>query len=109
MNSMDRILELTAAVEQQIAGGDWLAASETDAERRRLLAAMLAGDEAGRLTESDRECLSDILRRTNAAAAEVRALKRDLLASSSGLRTGPRAMRSYRQNVEPDALTLLRD
>lgn len=109
MNAMDRILELTDAVERQIETGDWLSARETDAERRRLLVAMLEANDLGRLASDEQQCLREILQRTDAAIAEVGQLKGELAAASRRLRTAPRALRSYRQNTGPDARTLLRE
>lgn len=109
MNAMDRILELTDEVEQQIGSGDWLSASETDAERRRLLSALLDADGIGRLDPQDRQSLREILRRTNDTMAEVVQLKRDLLKTSRRFQSAPKALHSYRENVQADTLAQLRD
>ena len=109
MNAMDRILELTDAVEQQIESGDWLSASETDAERRRLLGAMLEADGIGRLDKRDQQSLREILQRTNETLSEVAELKKELLAASRQLQSAPRALHSYRENLQADTLAQLRD
>lgn len=109
MNAMDRILELTTEVEQQIGRGDWLAAAETDAERRSLLVTLLERQDPGRLAPHEQQSLREVLQRTNDAAAGIGAMKRELLATSDQLRTAPRALRSYRQNRKQDPLAQLRD
>lgn len=109
MNAMDRILALTDEIEQQIDRGDWLSASETDVERRRLLVALLEANDIGRLSEHEQRCLKDILQRTNRAAAEVGQFKSDIAASSRRLRTATHALHRYQQNSPAETAALLRD
>ena len=108
MNAMDRILELPDEIERQIESGDWLAASGTDAERRRLLVSFLEANDVAHLSAHEQAYLREVLQRTRAVVAEVAQLKGELAASSRRLRAATHALRTYRQNEEPNTLTALR-
>ena len=97
MSVLDKILELTDAVESCIDNGDWLGAGKVNAQRQQLLIE-LCGD--GReLDPVTRAALRDVLERNQAAEAKLRGGRGEIARSASRLNQGQQALDAYRLNT----------
>jgi len=97
---LDEILELTAAVEAAIDGGDWLAAGDFNRRRQELLQALLGERGTAELDAGTREVLTEVLARNNASVARLSEQRGDLAGSQQQLRRGVIAVRAYQDAGE---------
>ena len=106
MTILDRILELTRQVEEQVDRGDWLQAGTVDRERRQLLENLLAGDGLQKLAPEARAALQEILARNQHTVAKVRERQEQLAAASVQLNRAKGAVRAYQANATPLAMAV---
>lgn len=108
MKTLDRIMEITEAVEQFVERGAWAEAGILDEERRRLLAELLHGD-CRETPEEYREFLQGLLKRNEDTVQRVAEYRRTLLASAAGeLNAGRSVARAYGENGPAQAPVRLR-
>jgi hypothetical protein len=105
MNALDRILELTAAVESHVNRGAWAEAGALEAERRRLLTDLC---EAG-AAQSFRDVLQELLARTQDTVRHLEHRKQETADALSQLNTARSAMRNYERNSADGTLIYLRE
>lgn len=101
MTILDRILELTRQVEEQVDRGDWLQAGSLDMERRQLLEDLVAGDGLQKLAPEARAALQEILARNQHTVAKVQERQNRLAAASVQLNRARGAVRAYQVNAGP--------
>jgi hypothetical protein len=109
MNPLDRILELTAAVEHQVDSGAWAQAGALDAERRRLLAELCADGQSARELAGFREVLEQVLARTQETIQRVETRQDATAKDSARLGIARDAVRDYRRNTAHGNLVFLRE
>lgn len=103
---LDRILDLTAAIEASVDGGDWIAAAALDSERRGLLADLLATQPAGTLEPAARAVLADLARRNQATVERVERERHAVGLTLRQLRDSPAAVRAYTRAAPSRAAAL---
>lgn len=104
MNALDRILELTAAVERHVDRGAWAEAGALDAERRRLLAELCdTGPAVG-----FRDVLQELLARTQQTLQHVEARRQATADALGQLNLARDAVRDYERNTAHGHLRQLR-
>ena len=96
MTKLDRIQELTDQVEAQVDRGDWLQASQLDAERHRLLSELLANNGVSKLGDHARQLLRDVLARNQRTVHAVETQRYELASASRRLAEASSAVRRYR-------------
>lgn len=101
MDSLDRILELTERVETEVDRGDWLQASQLDAERHRLLSELLANNGVSKLGDQARQLLRDVLARNQRTVHAIETQRYELASASKRLADASKAVRRYR-DIESD-------
>ena len=98
MKTLDRIMEITEAVEQFVERGAWAEAGVLDEERRRLLTELLNDDSRETLDEY-REFLQGLLKRNEDTVHRMGERRRELLATAAGeLNAGRSVARAYGEN-----------
>jgi hypothetical protein len=104
MSTLDRILELTTAVERHVDRGAWAEAGALDAERRRLLEELCSAGPAG----SFRDVLQELLARNRQTVQQVEARQQETADVLGQLNTARDAMRDYQRNSAHSHLGRLR-
>ena len=108
MDALDRIIEITEAVEQFVERGAWVEARVLDEERRRMLQDLLHGESSNSGT-AHREFLQELLRRNEDTVQRLGKRRRDLLADAAGeINAGRSIARAYNEHGSPQARTRLR-
>lgn len=95
MTLLDRILDLTAAIEASVEAGDWAGAASLDRERRELLGDLLAAQPGGVLDPAARAVLADLVRRNQATVARVAQERQAVGLTLRQLHDSPAAVRAY--------------
>lgn len=98
MSLLDRIMALTTAIEECVAGTDWAGATDLDAERKVLLQAFFAGQPGAVGDGSSRAILEQLRARTNATLATVSATHAAVATTVRQLKAAPAAVRAYESN-----------
>ncbi len=112
MVSLEKILELTEAVEQHVERGEWSEAGRLDGERCQLLAELLADDSPARSQPGLRAAVEQLLLRNRLTVARAETRRAELMDESARFERHARAAHSYRRNTGSGAqigtLALLR-
>ncbi len=108
MSSLEKILELTDAVEQHVERGEWAEASRIDGERCELLAVLLADGNPARGLHGVRAALEQILLRNRLTVARAEAQREELGKEAALFERNARAMRSYDRNTATGSVAFLR-
>jgi hypothetical protein len=103
---LDRILDLTTAIEACVDGGDWAGAASLDTERRALLADLLATQPGGQLEPAARAVFADLVRRNQATVARVERERQAVGITLRQLHDSPAAVRAYTRAAPAPAAAL---
>lgn len=103
MTRLDKILELTAAIEARVADGDWAGATSLDMERRQCLTELFTAEPAAVLDGSAREILQQLLARNDQTIARIQQTRRTLTVAAAQLHEVPAALLAYERNSVPGA------
>jgi len=101
---LDRVDELSGAIEACITAGDWPSATALDEQRRELLTSICAGgtdagvDTRAALAPGAREALAQLLARTERLIAGVQEERRALTEQAHRLSGAAGALRAYESN-----------
>jgi hypothetical protein len=100
MTVLDQILELTAAVENCVDEGDWLAADELNQRRQQLLRGLLQDRDAAQLDDATRQALREVLARNEASVVKLTAQRGELTGTRQRIKRGVAAVTMYQQASE---------
>lgn len=100
MSLLDRIMDLTTAIEARVADADWAGATDLDLERRELLAELFANQPDVARDGASRAILEQLRARTDTTAAALNATRRTLSAAARALTAAPGAVRAYERTAE---------
>ena len=99
MEAIDRILELTRRVQDEIDRGNWAQAGVLNNERQQLLANLVDDQGLDHLEPEALAALREVLDQNRQAIEAVKTKKSALLDDSQRLRRGAAAIRSYHSNA----------
>ncbi|MBL8225772.1 MAG: hypothetical protein JNM50_10600 [Chromatiales bacterium] len=106
MTLLDQILDLTAAIEASVDGGDWAGAASLDTERRALLGDLLATQPGGVVEPAARAVLADLVRRNQATVTRVERERQAVGMALRQLHDSPAAVRAYTRAAPAPAAAL---
>jgi len=104
MSLLDRIMSLTTAIEDSLAGADWAGATNLDLERRELLRELFATQPEAAREGHSRAILAELRARTDSSAAALETTRSSLSAAAWAVRTSPGVVRAYERNTDSGPL-----
>jgi hypothetical protein len=100
MSLLERIMALTAAIEDRVAGADWAGATDLDLERRELLRELFATQPDVARDGSARAILEQLRARTDSTSAALHGTRDALSVAARQLQSAPGAVRAYERNTD---------
>lgn len=98
MSLVERIMNLTDAIEDCVSGTDWAGATALDAERQELLHALFRNEPDAARDGGSRAILEQLRARTDAMLATVTGTRDALADTARQLQAAPGAVRAYESN-----------